>query len=259
MTGSIHMPRIIINGSPLDAQEGMSILQVARTAGISIPTLCYHDALKPIGACKLCAVEIKRGSGKPRVLLSCIVKAEAGLEVNTESEPVIKARTSAFKNLLSMAPQSRTIRTLADRHGIVLGPPTDGCVRCRLCISVCKEIVKAKALKMEKRGGLSYVVPVEGNCIGCATCVNICPTEAIRMADKDGIRTISIRDEVIGVHALHRCEACGKYFASEKFIEHVHKQTTRHTDVKEHHLHCPTCSKLFSNRIKSSSMLRRTG
>jgi len=253
------MPNITINGNIFETEEGMSVLQVARTAGISIPTLCYHEALKPIGACKLCAVEVTRPPGKPRVLLSCIVKAKDGLEVNTESESVIKARTAAFRNLLSMAPQSKTIRTLADRHGIDLGPPTDGCVRCRLCIRVCSEVVKAGALKMEKREGLSYVTRVEGICIGCGTCVNLCPTEAIRMTDKDGIRTISIRDEVIGVHALKRCEACGRYFASQKFIDHVRTRTTQHTDVKEHHLYCPTCAKLFSNRIKSSSKLRRIG
>ncbi|HIJ20976.1 MAG TPA: 2Fe-2S iron-sulfur cluster binding domain-containing protein, partial [Deltaproteobacteria bacterium] len=90
------MPNITINGTIFEAEEGMSVLQVARTAGIPIPTLCYHEALKPIGACKLCAVEVTRPSGKPRVLLSCIVKAKDGLEVNTECESVIKARTAAF-------------------------------------------------------------------------------------------------------------------------------------------------------------------
>ena len=253
------MPGITINGAIFEAEEGMSVLQAARRAGISIPTLCYHEALKPIGACKLCAVEVRRPPGNPRILLSCIVKVKDGLEINTESDSVIKARTAAFRNLLAMAPQSKTIRTLADRYGVDLGPPTDGCVRCRLCIRVCGEIVKAGALKMEKREGLSYVAPVAGNCIGCGTCVNICPTDAIVMMDKDGIRTISIRDEVIGVHALQRCEACGRYFASQKFIDHVHTLTTQHTDVKEHHLYCPTCAKLFSNRIKSSSKFRRLG
>ena len=253
------MPRITINGAVFECREGMSVLRVARAAGIPIPTLCYHEALKPIGACKLCAVEVISPSGKPRVLLSCIVKVKDGLEVNTESESVIKARTSAFKNLLSMAPQSKTITALANRHGIDFGPPPDGCVRCRLCIRVCSEIVRAGALKMEKRESLSYVVPVEGNCIGCGACVNICPTGAIRMTDKDGIRTISIRDEIIGVHSLKRCEACGSYFASQKFLDHVHTRTTQHTDVKEHHLYCPTCAKLLSNRIKSSSKLRRMG
>lgn len=251
------MPKIIIDGHEFETEEGTTVLRVARANGIRIPTLCYHEALKPIGTCKLCAVEVTGRAGKPRTLLSCILKVRDGLEVRTQSELAIKARTSAFKNLLTMAPQSQFIRNLAQVYDVSLGAPPDGCVRCRLCIRVCKEIVGPGALKMEKRNGMSFVVPTEGLCIGCGTCANLCRTGAIQMTDKDGTRTISIRDEIIGVHVLERCEACGRYFASQKFLKHVAKRTTKHTDVKEHHLYCPTCTKLFSDRVKSSERLKR--
>ena len=88
-------------------------------------------------------------------------------------------------------------------------------------------------------------------CIGCGTCVNICPTDAIRMEDKDNVRTIFIRDDVIGRHPLERCEGCGALFATQRFLNHIHDRVTPHPDLKEHHRYCPTCSKLFSDRIKS--------
>ncbi|RLB42132.1 MAG: 2Fe-2S ferredoxin [Deltaproteobacteria bacterium] len=251
------MPTITINDRRIEAEEGTTVLRVARANGFKIPTLCYHEALRPIGACKLCAVEVISPTGKSRILLSCILKVKEGLRVITDSPSVMEARKRAFQNLLTMAPESKYIRELAKEHGIDLGPPPDDCVRCRLCIRVCNEVVGAGALKMEKRGNLSYVVPTEGLCIGCGTCANICPTGAIKLEDKDGVRTISIRDEIIGVHQLIRCEACGKYFASQKFLAHVEQRTAAHTDIKEHHKYCPTCAKLFSDRIRSLEKLRR--
>ncbi len=250
------MLKIMIDGDQFEVADGMTILKVMRANGIQVPTLCYHEALKPIGACKLCGVEVLDRSGKPRILLSCALKAREGLVVKTQGERVENARAIAFRNLFAMAPQSKRIRDLAEAYGVSLGPVADGCIRCRLCIHVCREIVDVAALTITDRDGMSFVVPKEGLCIGCGTCANICPTGAIHMTDENGIRTISIRDEVIGVNALERCEACGCFFASQKFMRHVEMQTTDHAAVKEHHHYCHSCAKLFSNRIRSSSRLK---
>ncbi len=246
------MVRITINGQEVEAEKGSTVLVTARKLGIKIPTLCYHPALKPSGTCKLCSVEVIGRTGRPTAMLSCVLRVREGLDVKTESELVQKARTRAFKNLLQMAPQSQYLLDMAQRFGVDVGPPPDGCVRCRLCIRVCKEIIGASGLKMEKRDGRQFVVPVEGHCIGCGTCANICPTKAIRVVDKDGIRTVSIRDEIIGIHALERCDACGNLFATHKFLQYATEKTLPHPDVKVHHHYCPTCAKLLADRVKSS-------
>jgi len=248
------MAHITINGQAVEAEEGQSLLVVIRSRGIKMPTLCLHPALSPpSGTCRLCAVELMTPESRPKVKLSCATKVKPDLVVVTESELVHRARQQAFARLLQMAPHSTKIRNLARQWGNDPGPEPDGCIRCRLCIRVCKEVVKASALTMDKREGIPYVAPIAGRCIGCGTCANLCPTDAITITDADGIRTIMIRDEVIGRHPLQCCEGCGRYFATPKFLDHVHQHSAPHPDIKESHHYCPTCAKLFSTRVKAVS------
>ncbi len=251
------MVKVTIDEREYDVNEGSTVLETLRAQGIKVPTLCYHPALRPSGSCRLCAVEVESTVGRASLLLSCVLRVKDGMRIKSRGEAVQRARAKAFKDLLQMAPQAHVIRQLAAEHGVDLGPPPDGCIRCRLCIRVCKEIVGAGALKMEKREGKNYVVPVAGLCIGCGTCTNVCPTGAVRMEEADAVRTIAIRDEIVGRHILEKCEACGKLFATERFLLYVRDRTAPHPDVKEHHLYCPTCAKLFSDRIKASSKFKR--
>ena len=247
------MISVIIDGTSYPAEEGQTALQVAREHGINIPTLCYHPALKPSGSCKLCAVEVcGRTSGRQIAMLSCILKISDGLEIKTTGPIVEAARAKAFKNLLRMAPESQRLRRMASEYGVELGPPPDGCVRCRLCVRVCKEIVGAGALKMSKIEGVNFVVPEPDRCIGCGTCANICPTGAIRVEDNENVRSVMIRNETIGKHPLERCEGCGRWFATTRFMDFIERRTAPHPHVKEDHAYCPTCAKMFSNRTQAA-------
>ena len=92
------MINLTINGKAVQAPEGSTILEAARSAGIYIPTLCYDEAVEVYGACGLCVVEAE---GIPKLLRSCSAKVSEGMVVNTESERVVQSRKIAMELLMS--------------------------------------------------------------------------------------------------------------------------------------------------------------
>lgn len=247
------MVKIKIDGQEHEVQEGVRLLTVLTDKGFKVPSMCFHRALTPAASCKLCVVEIKIGDAPPTAKLSCAIKIRDSMEVVTESAMIYKLRNLAIGNLLKMAPRSERIIEIGEAFNLITGVIPDGCIRCRLCMRVCREVIGAQALKMVKRKGINYVTPrEEGTCIGCGTCANICPTGAIQLVDKGNVRTIMIRDEVIGRHPLERCEMCGLLFATPKFLQHLENQehAKMHPDVKNHHQYCPTCAKLYSRKTQ---------
>ena len=239
---------ITIDDRRISAQEGETVLHAAKRHRIRIPHLCYHPALKPSGACKLCGVEIPSRSGKPVVMLSCILKVKPGLEIKTQTEAVQKSRIKAFNRLLQMAPDAQRIRDIAKEFNVPVSPPPDGCIQCRLCIRVCNEVVGAGALKMVTDAAGKRVVADPTKCIGCGTCANLCPTHVITATDGDTMRHIAIKQKVFCQLPLERCEACGRRYATTRFLNHVEKATHPHPHVKAHHNYCPDCVKLMSDK-----------
>ncbi len=240
---------IKINGREHEAREGERLIKVLREKDVKIPSLCFHPALIPSASCRLCVVEVKQPGKPPRSRLSCAARIKAGMEVVTESAMIYQMRNTAIADLLKMAPEAEAIHRIGCEFGLSTGMKPDGCIRCRLCVRVCTEIIGAKALVMEKRDGRGYVAPSKtGECIGCLTCVNICPTKALRFEDQGRVRTIMIRDEVIGKHTLERCEMCGRLFATTSFLAHVKDREKGHREKKAERLHCPSCAKLTYRR-----------
>ena len=92
------MINLTINGKAVQAPEGSTILEAARSAGIDIPTLCYDKAVEIYGACGLCVVEAE---GIPKLLRSCSAKVSEGMVVNTESDRVVRSRKIAMELLMS--------------------------------------------------------------------------------------------------------------------------------------------------------------
>ena len=135
------MINIIIDGQKIQVAEGTSILEAASSVGIKIPTLCYHKALSPYGACRLCLVEIKQ-NGRKMVQASCQYKAEEGMVVETQSERVIKDRKIIIELLLARCPDAEEIQKLADELGVKetrIEKKNKDCILCGHCVQICEE------------------------------------------------------------------------------------------------------------------------
>ena len=181
------MISLSIDGKKANVKEGATVLEAARSVGVDIPTLCYNSELRPYGACRLCTVEVGKGD-RTRLLASCALPAEDGMEVKTDSERVLRGRRMVIELLLARAPEAPVLRELAARFGAKdgrLAPKNEKCILCGQCVAVCAEVVGAAAIGFAGRGVTRKVTtPFDApslTCIACGACTYVCPTGAIDM------------------------------------------------------------------------------
>ena len=115
------MLKFKINGQEVEALPEWTVLDAAREKGIHIPTLCYHEAVGPSGACRLCVVEVVEGNWS-KVVISCMYPVKEGISVLTDSDRVKNVRRWILEMLLAECPASKEIQTLAAEYGIKNSP-----------------------------------------------------------------------------------------------------------------------------------------
>ena len=221
---------LTINGNKYTAEKGQYILQVARAHGIKIPSLCNLEAVEPYGACRLCIVEITRGTRK-RIVTSCLFPVEEGLVVETDSPRVVGNRKMLLDLLLARCSENKVIKQLAAEYGIEKSSfekeywTKENCIVCGLCARVCEQVVGVSAISLVNRGitkgpASPYLESAKA-CIGCGSCFYACPTGAIKMEDKEGYRYIyNWRIK----YKLQKCKVCGIEWAPEKQLEYIRKK-----------------------------------
>lgn len=204
------MVHITINGREFEVEEGLTVLQAARQAGIHIPTLCHHPALSEIGACRICLVEVE---GQKALQPACTFPVKDGMVVHTESPKAVASRRFVIDLLLSDHPLdcltcersgSCELQDLAyaygvketsfagERHRYPVTDPNpfiqrdyEKCVLCRRCVRACAEINGVEAIGLLWRGFQSKIgTAADGNledspCEFCGMCLDVCPTGAL--------------------------------------------------------------------------------
>jgi NADH dehydrogenase/NADH:ubiquinone oxidoreductase subunit G len=177
-----------IDGKEVKATEGMTILEAAQNAGISIPTLCHHEKLEPFGACRLCIVKVQVGNWSKHVV-SCVYTVEENLVVTTRSKKIDKIRKMILELQLAHAPDSPDLIELAREYGADrdrFEKDASFCIHCGLCVRYCAEVKKANAIGFVDRGvrkEISFIPEIAAReCWNCKECFELCPTEALQAA-----------------------------------------------------------------------------
>ncbi len=177
-----------IDGKEVGAREGMTILEAARSAGISIPTLCHHEKLEPYGGCRICTVEVEV-RGRTNLVVACVYPVEKNLVVRTRSEKVDRIRKMILELLLAHAPDAFELQDLAQEYGADKNrfeKEASFCIHCGLCVRYCAEVKKKNAVGFVDRGirkEISFIPEIASKeCWNCKECFPLCPTEALQAA-----------------------------------------------------------------------------
>jgi NADH dehydrogenase/NADH:ubiquinone oxidoreductase subunit G len=177
-----------IDGKEVTASEDMTVLDAARRAGISIPTVCHHEKLEPFGGCRLCTVEAEAG-GRTNLVAACTHPVQPGLVVNTKSKQLDRIRKTLTEQLLAHAPESEVLQSLAREYRAVkdrFPKEASFCILCGLCVRYCAEVKQKNAVGFVDRGPtreISFIPEIAAReCWGCKECFPLCPTSALQAA-----------------------------------------------------------------------------
>jgi len=199
-----------LNGKETIFKPGQTILDAARDAGVTIPTLCHLKGTTPTGACRVCLVEV---SGARSLMASCSTPVTPGMVVETDNERARRTRKLIVDLLLSSGHHNCVVceangdcrlQDLAYACGITevrfTEPdkfyPTETenplivrdfsrCILCGRCVQACNEVVVNRAISYGYRGSSSKIVTGgdgsynDSECVFCGQCVEVCPVGAL--------------------------------------------------------------------------------
>jgi NADH-quinone oxidoreductase subunit G len=204
------MAKVTIDGTEVEVQDGINIIEAAKAADVHVPHFCYHPSLTVVGQCRMCLVEVE---GMPKLQAGCSTNVRDGMKIHVWNEKVDKARRGQMEFLLINHPldcpicdkagecplqdYSFNYGSVTSRYGefkrtypgmdrTSIGPHVvqnmNRCIHCTRCIRFTQEITRTSELAFFKRGASTEVgvypgVPLDNWMSACVT--DICPTGAL--------------------------------------------------------------------------------
>ena len=200
---------ITIDGHAISVPKGTLLVEAARKIGLEIPVYCYHPKLKPVGACRVCIVEVEK-QRRP-MMTACTTTVMPDMVVHTQSENAVAAREGILEFLLINHPLDCPV---CDRAGecdlqdftVRYGQPTtrfieqkrhfekskqvgqnvildrERCIMCQRCVRFCDEIAMEEGLVIVDRGYRSEIGTFEGRSFDSrfsGNVIELCPVGAL--------------------------------------------------------------------------------